>query len=141
MNGSAVAAALLVAVAGCAGSTPRATTTVAAYDIYPRDTISVPTDEPTSGECRTDARGFAKQAVLFVAHNGRASAYPADLYYVLMREIAADFQARRCEPELLGRALRTRVTVAQQRFLVRTLPKPMAALVREALSRADASAG
>ena len=135
----AVGAVALLAC-GCGSSHRGATghTTVQRYDIYPADTISVPSTNPESQACRTGALGLARASAQFVAHNGPASVYPADLSYVLMREELADFDARRCDPKLLGTALVRRLSAAQRRVLVTHAPRPMAAELRRALSAAGA---
>lgn len=136
---AAVAAAALLAC-GCGSSHSDATghTTVQRYDIYPADTISVPSTNPESLACRRESVGLARVSARFVAHYGPASVYPADLYYVLMREELADYQARRCDPKLLGRALVQRLSPSQRRVLVTHAPRPMSAALREALSAAGA---
>jgi hypothetical protein len=136
------AAALVVAglaVAGCGGgsSQPRAAsghTTVQAYDIYPPDTISVPSTDPHAPACRADAQALARLSARFVAHYGAASVYPADLSYVIMREELADFGARRCSPALLGDQLDRLLTASQRRVLLAHAPRVMAATLRRALS-------
>jgi hypothetical protein len=123
---------------GC-GASQRAApgqTTVQRYDIYPADTISVPTTNPESLACRHDAVGLARSSAQFVAHNGPASVYPADLYYVLMREELADFGARRCDAKLLGNALVRRLTPPQRRVLLTHAPHPMDIALRQALAAA-----
>jgi hypothetical protein len=128
------------ALAGCGGSSPHrgaaGRVTVQAYDAYPPDTISVAAGSPDSPTCRLDARAFAHTSVYFLAHSGPESAYPADLYYVLMREELADFEARRCSLGLLGSALDRRLTARQRRALVADLPREMASVVHEGLSTA-----
>ena len=139
---AAAAATVGVTLVACGcGSSHRGAighTTVQRYDIYPADTISVPTKDPASKACRQEAVGLARTAVRFVAHYGPASVYPADLYYVLMREELADFDARRCDSKLLGRALAQRLTPPQRRVLVTRAPRPMAVELRRALSAAGA---
>ncbi|HZT94675.1 MAG TPA: hypothetical protein VE985_09380 [Gaiellaceae bacterium] len=138
---SAIAAAVALPASGCGAASHRAATghtTVQRYDIYPADTISVPAKDPQSKACRQGAVGISRASVRFVAHYGPASVYPADLYYVLMREELADFEARRCDPKLLGRALAQRLTAAQRHVLVRHAPRPMALVLRRALSAAGA---
>ncbi len=125
---------------GCGSSAPNARApgqaTRPAYDVYPPDTISVPTANPGSPACRSDASAFAHTALYFLAHSGPESAYPADLYYSIMREEIADYTARRCSPKLLGSALERSLTARQRRTLVADLPHQMATVVRQALSAA-----
>lgn len=137
VTAAAIAGVALVA-GGCGSQQRRAAghTTVQRYDIYPADTISVPTTNPESLACRRDAVGLANASARFVAHYGPASVYPADLYYVLMREELADFGARRCDAKLLGSALVRRLTAPQRRVLVTHAPHPMALALREALAAA-----
>ena len=137
---SAIAALALLACSCGASSHRSATghTTVQRYDIYPADTISVPTKDPESKACREGAIGISRASARFVAHYGPASVYPADLYYVLMREELADFETRHCDARLLGRALAQRLTLAQRQVLVRHAPRPMAEVLRRALSAAGA---
>jgi hypothetical protein len=136
----AALAVSVVAVAGCGGSPPAGSSvgrvTVRAYDAYPPDTISVPSTNPESPTCRIDARAFARASLQFLAHSGPKAAYPADLYYVIMREELADFEARRCSPALLGNALDRSLTAQQRTALVADLPAEMAGTVRKALSAA-----
>jgi hypothetical protein len=128
----------LAALTGCGSSThsPGALrqATVPAYDAYPPDTISVSGDIPRSPACRSDARSFARTARFFLAHSGPKAAYPADLYYVLMREAIADFGVRHCSPEVLGRALERALSARRRRTLVADLPRQMADIVRQALA-------
>jgi hypothetical protein len=138
----AALAVTVVALAGCGGSSPRGGTvgmvTVRAYDAYPPDTISVPSTDPESPTCRVDARAFARASLVFLAHSGPKAAYPADLYYVIMREELADFEARRCSSALLGGAVAGRLSARQRAALLAGLPSEMAASVRGALSAAGA---
>jgi hypothetical protein len=141
---SPVAALVIAGIAllscGCASSHRGATgrTTVQRYDVYPADTISVPSSNPRSRACRRDSVGLAGSSARFVAHSNRASVYPADLYYVLMREELADFDTRSCDPKLLGSALVHALSAPQRRFLVSHAPRPMAAVLRHALAAAGA---
>jgi hypothetical protein len=73
---------------------------------------------------------------MFLAHVRPHGAYPADLYYVIMREHLAAFQAHRCDVKLLGSAIAHSLTARQRRALLAALPDPMAATVREGLNRA-----
>jgi hypothetical protein len=134
-----LAGAVLLAC-GCGSSHRDATghTTVQRYDIYPADTISVPSTNPESLACRRESVGLARASARFVAHYGPASVYPADLYYVLMREELADYEARHCDPKLLGRALVQRLSAPQRRVLLTHAPRPMSLVLRKALSAAGA---
>jgi hypothetical protein len=133
-----VGVALLSSACAASHRGARGHTTVQRYDVYPADTISVPATSPESQACRRDAVGLARASAGFVAHSGPESVYPADLSYVLMREGVADFDARRCDPKLLGSALVRRLSASQRRVLVTHAPSPMAAVLRRALSAAGA---
>jgi hypothetical protein len=137
---AAVIAGIVLLSCGCASSHRGATghTTVQRYDIYPADTISVPSTNPTSRACRHDSVGLAQASALFVAHSNRASVYPADLYYVLMREELADFDTRHCDLKLLGTSLVHVLSARQRRFLVTHAPRRMAVELRHALAAAGA---
>jgi hypothetical protein len=119
------AAALL---AGCGGG-HRATLTVPGYGPYPAQTI---TGTPSPAECAKDARIFTRDALALLAHSG-ANAYPADLYYSIIREDFADFEARRCDPKVLGPPLRRGLAAKQRAALVADLPSVMAQVVRDGL--------
>jgi hypothetical protein len=127
----------VVATAGCGGSSghsrPR-TVTVRAYGIYTQTTVSGST-APETRVCRTSAVTFARDAPMFLAHLRPHGAYPADLYYVILREHLARFQAHRCDLKLLGSALSHALTAKQRRALVAALPKTMAGTVRTGLER------
>src|SRR5262245_53594350 len=126
--------------AGCgetsrsAGTTTRVT--VPAYGVFPKATV---TGAAGTGEespaCHTVARSVANDAADFVAHFGPQSAYPADLAFVELRSVLADFQARGCDPRVLGRDLERRLTAKQRAELIAGLPRAMAATVRDALGR------
>jgi len=77
---------------------------------------------------------FARDGLLVLAHSGANAAYPADLYYMIIREDFTDFQARRCDPKLLGAELRRRLTEKQRADLLGDLPYAMADVVRRALA-------
>ncbi len=137
--GVLAAAAVL---AGCGGSSRHAATgtttgtvTVPAYGVFPQTTVRG-SGSARSRDCTTDARAFARGALMFLAHSGPEAAYPADLYYVILREDFADFEARRCDSTLLGAELDRRLTAEQRRSLVDGLPRAMAGAVRAALARA-----
>ena len=128
------------ALTGCGSvarhDSARRQVTLPAYDAYPPNTISVVTTNPDSLACRRDARAFALASRSFVAHSGPDASYPADLYYLIMRQEIADFEARRCSPELLGAALERGLTATQRVTLVAELPSQMADVVRHHLSAA-----
>jgi hypothetical protein len=140
---AAAGAALLAGVAllacGC-GSSGRGETaaTTVRYGIYPGATSSVSTTNPRSDSCRQDAGAFARGSAQFLAHYGQLAASPADPYYMLLRQQLADFEARLCDPTLLGRALQHRLSPSDRRVLLAHASRPMAAALRRALSAAGA---
>ncbi len=77
---------------------------------------------------------FARDALLLLAHSGANAAYPADLYYMIIREDFTDFQARRCDPKLLGAELRVRLTQTQRSDLIADLPYAMGAVIQKGLA-------
>jgi hypothetical protein len=125
--------ALVLVMAACGSSRKQRSVTVPAYGVFSETTVTGSADGRV---CEGDARAFARGAVQFLAHYGPKAAYPADLYYVILREAFSDFEARRCDPALLGRVLEARLTPRQRRALVDLLPSTMAAVVRGALAPA-----
>lgn len=130
-------AGVVLLVCGC-GSSHRGGTasTTVRYGIYPGDTATVSTANPTSVACRGDADSFARGSRTYLAHYGALAASPADPYYMLLRQQLADFQARRCDPQLLGRALDRRLSPSRLRELLVRASRPMAAALRHALAAA-----
>jgi hypothetical protein len=132
---SLCAVGLLAAVvaAGCGASHARKgdTVTVSGYNVFPPATVVGPHDPR---QCRADAESFADDARQFLAHSGPRAAYPADLAFVMLREVLADFRARRCDPKLMGDQLRRRLTASQRQAFVSGLPRAMSAAVRQALA-------
>lgn len=118
------------ALAGCGGG-GRHAVTVQAYGDHPATTVSAASATPAA--CAADSRIFARDAVALLAHSSTNAAYPADLYYTIIREDFADFEARGCEPRYLGTALRARLTPAQRAALVADLPRTMADVLRAGL--------
>jgi hypothetical protein len=121
---------LCSAVLGGCGGGQRHTVTVPAYGDHPATTVSAST---SPAACAADARIFARDAVALVAHSSANAAYPADLYYTIIREDFADFEARACEPTLLGPVLRARLTPKQRAVLIAGLPRTIANAVRAGL--------
>jgi hypothetical protein len=144
VRGAAVRAAGLLAglallACGC-GSTHHgeaAGSTTVRYGIYPGNTSRVSTTNPTSVSCHQDAVAFARGSAQFLTHYAKLAASPADPYYMLLRQQLADFQARRCDPKLLGSAIKQRLSPPKQRMLLAHASSPMAAALRRALSAAD----
>ena len=135
--------ALLVGMAilasGC-GSSQRsdAGQTTVRYGIYPGGTARVSTTDPTSSSCRRDAVAFTRGSAQYLTHYGELAASPADPYYMLLRQQLADFQARRCDPKLLGNALERSLTPAKRRELLARASRPMATALRRAFAAAGA---
>ncbi len=125
-----IAAAVVALLAGC-GAVKKRTVTVGAYGNYPAQTI---TGSATPAECTRDGNAFARDGLMLLAHSGPSAAYPADLYYSIIREDFADFQARGCDPKYLGDGLRRRLTAKQRAALVAYLPEVMAKVVRAGLA-------
>jgi hypothetical protein len=59
---------------------------------------------------------------------------------MLLRQQLADFEARRCDPKLLGSALEHRLSASQRRTLLAHASRPMAAALRRALQSIHATA-
>ena len=134
------AAGAAVAVAAYSGSagpgSASGPATIPAYGVFPSTTVPGSAGDPDSPLCRNDARTLARDAQLFLAHSGPEAAYPADLYYVLLRGVFTDFGAHRCDPKLLGTMLARRLAPRQRDALVAGLPRAMADAVRAALTLA-----
>jgi hypothetical protein len=139
--GGIVASVAIAAAAptGCGDSTSHRRgsrgVSLPAYGAFPATTVAA--RPATDGVCRSDARIFADDALDFLAHFGRAAAYPADLNFVILREDLARYAADGCDSTLLGASLGRRLTPAQRRELVANLPDSMARVVREGLARAN----
>jgi hypothetical protein len=132
-------AALLLVACGCGSSHPRAAgSTTVRYGVYPGATATVSTTDPTSASCLGDADAFARGARKYLTHYGALAASPADPYYMLLRQQVADFEARRCDPKLLGTALEHRLSPPQRRSLLAHASRPMAAALHRALAAAGA---
>lgn len=125
-------AAALLAGCGGGGRGGARVVTVPAYGEHPAATVS---GAYSPVECAKDARIFARDALALLAHSSTNAAYPADLYYTIIRSDFADFEARSCGSKILGTALRARLTAGQRAALVGDLPSVMARVVREGLTR------
>ena len=137
--GAVLLVGLVILACGCGSSQPGAAGhTTVRYGIYPGDTASVSTTHPRSEACRHDADAFARGSAQYLTHFGDLAASPADPYYMLLRQQLADFEARRCDPELLGAAIEDRLSASQRQALLAHASHPMAASLRRALSAADA---
>ncbi len=128
---SLLLAVLTLQLAGCGGGSHGHTQTVGAYGSFAATTVAAAPGGPAN--CRKDGEIFARDAKLFVAHSTTTAAYPADLYYMILREDFADFEARECAPSYLHDPLVHRLSAAERRVLVADLPAAMAATVRAGL--------
>ena len=137
--GSGLFAGLVLLACGC-GSAHRAGAgnTTVRYGVYPPGTATVSTADPSSAACHQDAVAFARGSAQFLTHYAKLAASPADPYFMLLRQQLADFEARRCDPELLGSALEHRLSPSQRRVLLAHASSPMAASLLRALSAAHA---
>jgi len=107
--------------------------TVGKYGAYGAETITAPVGTADAKLCKADAEGFATEAHSFVMRYGSTAASSTDVYYMGLREELADFDTRRCDDRVLGRALVSRLTAKQRRLLVSELTSSMAGRVRAAL--------
>jgi len=132
-------AGLAILASGCGSSQHfGANATTVRYGIYPGATGTVSTTDPRSESCEQDAVAFARGSATYLTHLGQLAASPADPYYMLLRQQLGDFQARRCDPKLLGTAIEHRLTPAKRRELLAHASSPMATALRRALAAADA---
>ena len=128
----------VLVLAGCghsSGHSGPGTVTVPAYGVYSQTTVPSSAASGTRA-CRVRAGSFARGALVFLAHVRPHGAYPADLYYVILRQHLAGFEAHQCDVKLLGSALAHALTARQRRTLLAALPNPMAATVGKGLDRA-----
>jgi hypothetical protein len=133
-----VLAGVALLACGC-GSSHRAAArnTTVRYGIYPAGTATVSTTDPRSPSCRQDAVAFARGSVKYLTHYTALAASPADPYYMLLRQQLADFQARHCDPKLLGSAIKGRLPASRRQVLLAHASHPMAVALRRALAAAD----
>jgi hypothetical protein len=133
-----VLAGVALLACGC-GSSHRAAAgnTTVRYGIYPAGTATVSTTDPHSPSCRQDAVAFARGSVKYLTHYAALAASPADPYYMLLRQQLADFQARHCDPKLLGSAIKGRLPASRRQVLLAHASHPMAVALRRALAAAD----
>lgn len=85
--------------------------------------------------CRTEAARVAYRAGSMVRHYS-GMVYPADVEYMLLRNSFRRFQARRCPPASLGRALRDELPARRRARLLELLPAQMSRTFRRALAAA-----
>ena len=132
-------AGFVLLACGCGSSHGgTAAQTTVRYGIYPGGTATVSTTDPTSTSCHQDAVAFARGSAKYLTHYAALAASPADPYYMLLRQQLADFEARRCDPKLLGSALEDRLSPAKRQVLLAHASRPMAEALRRALAAADA---
>ena len=128
----------VVALAGCGHSSRHSspgTVTVPAYGVYSQ--TKVPGSAPSGARaCRARAETFSRGTLQFLAHVRPHGAYPSDIYYFLMRQRLAGFEAHQCDLKLLGGALAHALTARQRRTLVAALPNAMATTLGQSLDRA-----
>jgi hypothetical protein len=128
-------APVFLTFAGCGGAVRTSThsgrtITVPSYAAFPATTII---GTYSASACRADARSYVRDALLFVEHFGPQAAYSADTYYIDLRLVFADFQARGCDNKVLGNAIKTRMSSRQRASLISNLPEAMAQAVRDGL--------
>jgi len=140
MNGRrpVVLAALVVvlALAGCGGGSHRSAAhveTIPGNGSFPAVTETVYGN--SAADCGNAADAYVRSARLYLAHEGAAAAYPADLYYLGMRDALRDFEVRECSLHILSGLLAKRFTNKQLRMLLADLPRTMAPVIRAALAR------
>jgi hypothetical protein len=114
----------VLALAGCGSSSKSRDVTVPAYGDHPAATVAAGTADPAA--CRIDADAFAHAGRLFLAHSAARAAYPADLFFVQLREALADFRARGCNPAIL----RSRLGPRQREALIEGLPASLSTALR-----------
>jgi hypothetical protein len=102
--------------------------TVGAYGAYKAATVAAAPGGKAN--CTKDGDVFARDSVRFLAHSTTNAAYPSDLYYMILREDFADFEARGCPAHYLGEALARRLTRGQIRTLAANVPAAMAQAIR-----------
>lgn len=131
-------AGFVLLACGCGSSHGGAAAqTTVRYGIYPGGTATVATTDPTSTSCRQDAVAFAHGSVKYLTHYAALAASPADPYYMLLRQQLADFEARHCDPKLLGSALADLLSPSKRQVLLAHASHPMADVLRRALAAAD----
>jgi hypothetical protein len=130
-------AGFVLLASGCGSSHGgTAAQTTVRYGIYPGGTATVSTTDPTSTSCRQDAVAFARGSVKYLTHYAALAASPADPYYMLLRQQLADFEARHCDPKLLGSAIKGRLPPSKRQVLLAHASHPMAEILRRALTAA-----
>ena len=128
----------VVALAGCGHSSRHSspgTVTVPAYGVYSQTKVPGSAASGTRA-CRVRAETFSRGTLQFLAHVRPHGAYPADIYYFLMRQRLAGFEAHQCDVKLLGDALTHDLNARQRRTLLAVLPSTMATTLGKGLDRA-----
>jgi hypothetical protein len=129
----AVLGAVLL-LAGCGGgghAAKQRVETIPGDGAFPPVTVTV--SGPTAAACGNAADTYASQARLYLAHMGPDASYPADLYYLNMRDALRDYQVRGCASSILGRLLAARFTKRQLESLLADLPRTMAPVIHAGL--------
>ncbi len=128
-------ACMLLVVAGC-GSHKQA----GRVEVIPSDgsfpSVTVTVSGNSAADCANDITTFADNAHQVLLHEGPDAAYPADLYFLGIRDSLRDFQVRGCELSLLGRTLADRFTKRQLRALITYLPSTAEPALRAGLAAA-----
>src|SRR5581483_5845617 len=91
------ALAVVAMLAGCGGASHHAApgaVTVPAYGGFAQTTIASSKSSPAF--CRHDAGVLASDSRLYLIHSAGTN-YPADLYYMNLRGVFADFDAHGCD--------------------------------------------
>lgn len=131
LTGAGVVGAALLA--GCGGAKLKSgEMTIPAYGVHSQTTEGISGGSPAF--CRRDSQAFARAAVLFVDHTEADAAYPADAYYLDLRDRWTDFVAHRCAPSYLRLPLTRALTIEQRHTLARDLPAAMASTVSMGLT-------
>lgn len=128
----------VVALTGCGHSSRHSTpgtVTVPAYGVYSQTKVPGAARSGTRA-CRVRAETFSRGTLQFLAHVRPHGAYPSDIYYFLMRQRLAGFEAHQCDVKLLGSALAHALTARQRRTLLAALPNTMATTLGKSLDRA-----
>ena len=133
-----VLAGVALLACGCGSSHRAAGNTTVRYGIYPAGTATVSTTDPRSASCRQDAVAFARGSAKYLTHYAALAASPADPYYMLLRQQLADFEARHCDPKVLGSAIKARLSPSKREVLLAHASHPMAEALRRALAAVDA---
>lgn len=121
-------------VAGCGGSHKQA----GHIEVIPSDgsfpSVTVTVSGNSAADCANDITTFADNAHQVLLHEGPQAAYPADLYFLGIRDAFRDFQVRGCPLSLLGETLAKRFTASQLRALITYLPSTAAPPLRAGLA-------